>query len=571
MRRLHIHCRTSFLFLFLAWSMLAKAELASVNSPISLVNERLFLLDDENSSLSPEQAFALFKRQEFSNNIKNKVSFGFTQSTIWAVLPFNNDTAQWQSKVLKIDNAWLDTIELYIFTNNKLMRQISIGDTQPFTQRQRNARMPSVEHAFPRGQSYVLFRFRSQDPMTIPIYIGSDKAMVSAVIENAYFYGALYGGLLILLIYNLALYIYLRELKYLLYPIYLFAFTSFNFTYTGHGFWLAWPGSVALQQWLMPTLMFCYIFSAVMFTIGFLNTRTFLPALHANRYRIYVGLIVIAALIFVSGDRSFIIMIQLAMLTVLSIWMLLVGCLAYKNKDPLAKFFIPAITMGTGGATISSFATWGIIPYSQWAFRGIEIGMLLEMSLLSISLGFNFKLAQDARKSAESNARQDPLTMLYNRRAFSELVHPSWELSKRNNSPISIMLMDLDWFKRINDQFGHAAGDQVLEGVAKEIKRRIRDSDIPLRWGGEEFLIFLPNTNSQQAKQLAEDLRTQIKHISFNKINSVTMSIGVVSATPDQMDLDQLITLADEALYTAKENGRNTVVVVNNKSTLAAN
>ncbi|MDP5190928.1 GGDEF domain-containing protein, partial [Rheinheimera baltica] len=233
-----------------------------------------------------------------------------------------------------------------------------------------------------------------------------------------------------------------------------------------------------------------------------------------------------------------------------------------KNKDPLAKFFIPAVIMGAGGATISSFATWGIIPYSHWAFRGIEVGMLLEMSLLSISLGFNFKLTQEARISAESNALHDPLTNLYNRRAFSQLVHPSWELGKRNNNPMSIMLMDLDWFKRINDQFGHAVGDKVLEGVAKEIKSRIRDSDIPLRWGGEEFLIFLPNTNSVQAKQLAEDLRAKIENIKIDNIGNVTMSIGVVSATPDQIDLEQLVNLADEALYSAKEQGRNTVIVM---------
>ena len=146
--------------------------------------------------------------------------------------------------------------------------------------------------------------------------------------------------------------------------------------------------------------------------------------------------------------------------------------------------------------------------------------------------------------------------------AFFELVHPSWQLGKRNNNPMSIMLMDLDWFKRINDQFGHAVGDKVLEGVAKEIKSRIRDSDIPLRWGGEEFLIFLPNTNSVQAKQLAEDLRAKIENIKIDNIGNVTMSIGVVSATPDQIDLEQLVNLADEALYSAKEQGRNTVIVM---------
>ncbi|WP_370300398.1 diguanylate cyclase [Rheinheimera baltica] len=562
MSRCQMLLRATILFILCSWSFVAMADAPSPDSQITLVNNRLFLLDDVKSSLNPQQAFTAFKHNEFTQNSQNKVSFGFTQNTIWAVLPVENSADVPLPSVIKIDNAWLDNIDLYFFAADELINRVSIGDNVPLTERLRKERMPSVAHEFPNGTSHVLFRFNSQDPMTIPIYLGSEMAMASTFAKNAYFYGALYGGLLILLIYNLALYFYLRELRYLLYPIYLLAFTAFNFTYTGHGFWLVWSGSVTMQQWLMPGLMFCYLFSAVMFTLGFLNTRTFLPVLHGYRHRIYVSLIVIAGLIFLSGNRSFIIMIQLVMLTILSVWMLMIGCLAYKNKDPLAKFFIPAVIMGAGGATISSFATWGIIPYSHWAFRGIEVGMLLEMSLLSISLGFNFKLTQEARISAESNALHDPLTNLYNRRAFSQLVHPSWELGKRNNNPMSIMLMDLDWFKRINDQFGHAVGDKVLEGVAKEIKSRIRDSDIPLRWGGEEFLIFLPNTNSVQAKQLAEDLRAKIENIKIDNIGNVTMSIGVVSATPDQIDLEQLVNLADEALYSAKEQGRNTVIVM---------
>jgi diguanylate cyclase (GGDEF)-like protein len=256
-------------------------------------------------------------------------------------------------------------------------------------------------------------------------------------------------------------------------------------------------------------------------------------------------------------------MTLLVILTTLSIWMLVIGYFSYKNGNPLAKFFVPAVIMGAGGATISSLATWGTIPYSQWAFRGIEIGMLLEMSLLSISLGVNLKMSQEARKSAEINARLDPLTNLYNRRAFSDLVYPLWQLGKRNNTPMAIMLIDLDWFKRINDEYGHAVGDEVLEGVGKELKQRLRKSDIPLRWGGEEFLIFLPNTSTSEARQLADKLR---EHFDSNKItptHKVTMSIGVVSALPHEIELDKLIVLADKGLYEAKQKGRNCVVSLN--------
>lgn len=306
--------------------------------------------------------------------------------------------------------------------------------------------------------------------------------------------------------------------------------------------------------------MFVYLFSGVMFTLEFLNTRTYLPSLYAFRNKIYAGLLTVALCLLLLNDRSIAIMTQLVILTTLLIWMLAIGYFSFKNGNPLAKFFVPAILMGAGGATISSLATWGVIPYSQWAFRGIEIGMLLEMSLLSISLGFNFKMAQKARESAESNARLDPLTNLYNRRAFSDLVYPLWKLGIRNKTPMAIILIDLDWFKRINDQYGHMIGDEVLESVGKQLKQRLRDSDIPLRWGGEEFLIFLPNTGTDAALNIAENLREYFDSNNITQTYKVTLSIGVVSALPNNIELDKLVGLADKALYKAKRQGRNCVV-----------
>lgn len=562
MNSFYVLVKTLLLVFFLCLPFSADSKTLSESDDLLLVNDRLLLLLDTQNSLTPEQAFNTYKENRFAQNSRNQVSFGFTKNTVWGVLPITNSATDSSIQVLKIDNAWLDEIDIYFFKNDQLRRHVALGDSLLFTQRPRDERMPAVAHSFEAGETFVLFRFQSEDPMTIPIYLGNEGAIASYKSENAYFYGALYGSLLILLIYNFVLYFYLKERRYLLYSLYLFAFTAFNFTYTGHGFWVAWSDSIWLQQWVMPTLMFCYIFSGVVFTIEFLNTRVFLPALYSARRKIYFGLLILACVIFLTGSRSVIVMVQLMILTTMSIWMLVIGYFSYKGGNPLAKFFIPAIAMGTGGATISSLATWGVIPYSQWAFRGIEIGMLIEMSLLSISLGFNFKMVQEARKSAETNARLDPLTNLYNRRAFPDLVHPIWLLGKRNKNPMSIILMDLDWFKRINDQFGHTVGDEVLERVSMELKKRLRDSDIPLRWGGEEFLIFLPNTEGGKAKHLAESLRKHFETLSFNKVNKITTSIGVASAFPSQIDLDKLIMRADEALYSAKQKGRNQVVAV---------
>lgn len=541
----------------------ASAYASESNTDITLVNEQLYLLSDSAGDLTISQAIKAFQMQQFSPNHKTQVSFGFTHDTLWAMLPVKNESESDNNLVIKIDNAWLDEIDIYFVQNGQVLQRAALGDTLPFTQRPISRRMPAVAYQFPPGRTDVYFRVHSKDPLTIPIYIGAEESHVAAASSNAYFYGALYGILGILLIYNVALYSYLKELKYLLYSAYLFAFTTFNYTYTGHGFWTLWPESIWLQQSLMPTLMFAYLFCGVIFTLEFLNSRTYLPSLYAFRYKLYGGLLILALSLLLIDDRSIAIMTQLIILTTLSIWMLVIGYYSFKNGNRLAKFFVPAVIMGTGGATISSLATWGIIPYSQWAFRGIEIGMLMEMSLLSISLGFNFKMVQEARRSAEIKARIDPLTNLYNRRAFSDLVHPLWQLGKRNKTPIAIILIDLDWFKRINDEYGHAIGDEVLKGVGRELKQRLRESDIPLRWGGEEFLIFLPNTDTNEAHQLADNLREHFDSKNVTPAQKVTMSIGVVSALPHELELDKLIGLADKALYQAKQKGRNCVVSLN--------
>ncbi len=522
---------------FIAMIVLLCAAMTSVanvhshesQNHIKLVNNQLSLLFDSTNKITISEAIGAYKNQAFIPNEKAQVSFGFTDDTIWAMLPINNESRATFTQIIKIDNAWLDEIDIFFVQNNKVLDGVSLGDELKFTQRPLSRRMPAVLYEFSPGQTEVYFRIRSKDPLTIPIYIGSEESHSSVATTNAYFYGVLYGALIILLIYNLVLFSYLREQKYLFYSAYLFAFTIFNFTYTGHGFWSLWPDSVLLQQSLMPVLMFVYLYSGVVFTIEFLDTRKYVPSLYAVRRKIYSALLGLALVLILVNSRSLAIMVQLVILTSLSLWMLVIGYSAYKNGNPSAKCFVPAVLMGTGGATISSLATWGIIPYSQWAFRGIEIGILMEMSLLSVSLGFNFKMVQQAMKNAESNAMLDPLTNLYNRRAFSELVHPLWELGKRNKTPMAIMLIDLDWFKRINDKYGHDIGDEVLEAVGVQLKQRLRDSDIALRWGGEEFLIFLPNTDNESAVHLAETLRQYFDSTNIRSRQKVTMSVGVVS------------------------------------------
>jgi diguanylate cyclase (GGDEF)-like protein len=159
----------------------------------------------------------------------------------------------------------------------------------------------------------------------------------------------------------------------------------------------------------------------------------------------------------------------------------------------------------------------------------------------------------------EKLANTDSLTGLHNRRAFFEIVNFAYSQMKRNNTPMSLIMLDLDNFKLINDQHGHPAGDEVLRCVARCLLETARESDYPARIGGEEFAILSINTDVNAAYILAERIRTEISFIrlQFNEKNiPITASLGVASLQKEET-FSQLYVRADAALYSAKEAGRN--------------
>jgi diguanylate cyclase (GGDEF)-like protein len=163
----------------------------------------------------------------------------------------------------------------------------------------------------------------------------------------------------------------------------------------------------------------------------------------------------------------------------------------------------------------------------------------------------------------------DPLTGLNNRREFNHLTRRIFSESKRYQKPFSILLIDIDHFKTINDNHGHDVGDTVLIHFAKLLQESFRHSDIIARWGGEEFIILLPQTESDKAVEVAEKLLESTRALQVNDIIKFTISIGVKSYT-DEPSLQSLIKCADQALYHAKRNGRNRIQVSTEKCPLIA-
>lgn len=170
---------------------------------------------------------------------------------------------------------------------------------------------------------------------------------------------------------------------------------------------------------------------------------------------------------------------------------------------------------------------------------------------------------QHLKAQLEISAKTDPLTGLLNRRGMLEQIEQEKIRAERHKSHFSFIIMDIDHFKRVNDTYGHDAGDYVLREIAIHMKEFLRKQDILCRWGGEEFLVLLPDTDLRGGIILAEKCRSRVEKEVFNynqKELHMTMSFGVSVRLEADMDMDTCIKRADECLYEAKNTGRNKVV-----------
>jgi len=179
----------------------------------------------------------------------------------------------------------------------------------------------------------------------------------------------------------------------------------------------------------------------------------------------------------------------------------------------------------------------------------------------AIADGMSLALANIAlRELLRSQALRDPLTGLYNRRYMEDTLQRSALIASRENTPLSVIMLDLDHFKRLNDQFGRGKGDAVLRDVAAVLTNRLRESDIACRYGGEEMIIVMPGCDMEAAAKKAEHLRVGIEALSGPSGAPVSASFGVASLPPGSRSTVDLVANADAALYRAKKEGRNRVV-----------
>ena len=213
------------------------------------------------------------------------------------------------------------------------------------------------------------------------------------------------------------------------------------------------------------------------------------------------------------------------------------------------------------GIFYSIVATWVMRDYNLWISMIVPLAFAM-FTFIGVYLVKYFRKSQDFEHTYKL-ATTDGLTELYNHRYFQEQMILNIETAKRYNSHFSLILVDIDFFKKFNDKFGHQSGDAVLKQVAQTLKKNVRSTDLVCRYGGEEMSVILTNTNNEDANLTAQKLCDEVAGKIFDLANGqkehVTISLGVATY-PQHGDAPQaLIEYADKGLYKAKENGRNQV------------
>ncbi|MDH5358339.1 MAG: sensor domain-containing diguanylate cyclase [Gammaproteobacteria bacterium] len=553
----------ALIFTALALVNMAKADtnILTTNNSYSSIGEYTFTRLEAAQPLSIEQARMAFIEGKFSTLNKSIASFGIGSRPVWLTFGVENNLDRPAPRRLAIENSWLDKADVYVIHEGQVVAQQQMGDSYPFNARPVDHRFFVFDHDYAKGLSQVFIRSETPDPMMLPIFFGYQNDYDYRDVFNGYSYGLLYGIILALLLYNTILYLRLRLARYLFYVVYLAAFIMTNLTYTGHGYSFFWPENNYWQHWAHPFFISVFGLAGIAFAFSFLKTRQLFPGVFKNVIWLCIAFCFSEILFFQMEMQTLAVAVSIGFIIFFTIFVLILAVYSVRQIQE-AVYFVVAATAGLTGSLVTALTVWGLVPYYEWTYRATEIGLAIEAILLSIALTEQFRLVQNQKVYAEKMARHDPLTNLLNRRGFDEIVAHLLSNAQRHKHPLAIIILDIDNFKMINDRYGHDAGDSVIKRVSETIQEVIRLGDISARWGGEEFVLLLPETNAEQAMQLAERLRQKIANLKVQVLTetiSITVSLGVAGKKDENSSIDELIKKADDLMYQAKDAGRNMV------------
>lgn len=515
-------------------------------------------------------------------------SFGFDKAVYWVKFSITFDESLSESFYLQYHFPVIDNITLYRLNDEGGYSESVTGDHYPFAQREINFRNFLFKLDYSAGETrHYVMRLQTEGSLQIPLSLWSSSALIELSDTVSLAYGFYYGVMALLMCAAALTYLLTKDFLFLSYSLYLFSFLMFQLGLNGIGFQYFWS---EMNTWVNKVNAIS-LGSTVVF--GFLFCGTFLKVWQQQErfkyfYYVLMSIGILSILFSLFGDFS------IALIIAASAGILLPPVVFISNIYSIhagyrpAKFFLAAWGIFLVGVFVAGLLYFGWVERNFYTHNAMQIASLIEVLILGYVLIENvqdlnrqkIKASIDASKylkqlnmgleaQVEERTRElkelalrDSMTGLLNHNTVIEQLSLLTKAAQRYQHQLSVIMIDIDLFKLVNDRFGHPSGDKLIIAIADILQKSLRESDVCGRYGGEEFILLLPETSGSVAQTIAENIRKKIMLLEIVEIKNTkfTSSFGVSVFDPEQPKAD-LINQADIALYQAKERGRNRVVL----------
>lgn len=544
----------------------------------------LFIYEDAAGSLNPlgySNVDELTAKLPF-RHWRSKDNIGYTHSVYWVLIPlsglFPNEDGHWW---MEYGYPLMDSITVYFATESGWLPKRETGDLHPWKTRERHA--PAFYFQIPPNSSYALTRLQTVGAMQFPIAIYADEDLDVALLDGALFHGLFFGALTIMIFYNLFVFLMSREEAYLYYVVLIAAISIFELAVMGYGSMYLWredPG------WMNSHVQTISVGLCLTFVVLFTRSILDIQSLSRRLDQALLWVCGISALMAVAGAlvaTQWVVRFTAIWPLVVVILVIISGIVAVARMQSGAVIFVAAWGAGLIGALLYSAQQQGWLPANELTVNSLKFGIVLNVVLLSFSMASHIRKLRQEKESYQREAREnyalalvDGLTGVPNRRAFDDRLGQEIERCRRDKRSMALMMIDIDYFKNFNDAYGHQQGDDTLVRVALIMRNCLRrPSDSLFRYGGEEFSVVLPDTDEAGAWHTAERVMVAIRKLSIpheeSPFKQVTVSIGVAVAKNANIEAEDLIQIADQALYDAKRKGRNTMVLTEQRDSPVVN
>ncbi|TQF70702.1 sensor domain-containing diguanylate cyclase [Pseudoalteromonas luteoviolacea] len=564
---------------------------SQTNKYVNLSSQSKYIQDN---NFGIVDVLSLPKAAWFENNADN-LNLGYTAQSYWVkvnfVLPKNT-----QPHIIEIAYPVLDSLKLYLMAEDTVISYAKLGDKQAFSDRliQHHNYLVPIESDI-SGAHALYIKVNSSSALQLPIRLWTVQKFYETDQFNMLFLGIYFGLMSVMAIYNLLMYFSLRDKTQLYYVVYVSAIIAFYMSLSGLGFRYLWQNSLWWNDQSILFFLIAAVLAGTLFIVRLLELKK-------NSRTLYYGCVFIAVigimLLFLSMYFSYGVMIRVIIVyaSLACLWGVITRTVRLFEGSHFSTYYSLAWNAALCGGIILAANKFNFLPSNWFTEHALTIGTSIEVACLSFAMAERInserkkrfiaqaksmseirkanqlleievesrtRELQDAYDKLKHTSRIDELTQVFNRRSLNEALNTECLRAKRFGHSISVLMVDIDHFKKVNDTYGHQCGDKCLSQVANVLKDACtRAGDTVARYGGEEFCILLPECNEHDALELGEIIRkrTQATAVRFeDRMIKMTVSIGVTTGWGRDLEPHKLIKQADLALYFAKQHGRNQV------------